>query len=90
MDSPEDDEAGAEIVERPDGFYWVADDGVTEVGPFASYEAAEADRDSVGDDVPEPGETLEEAEAELGMNEWLDGDTGEPAEGQSPPHLASD
>ena len=57
MDSPEDQEAGAEIVERPDGFYWVADDGVTEVGPFASYEAAEADRDSVGDDVPEHCET---------------------------------
>ena len=33
------------------------------------------------------GETLQEAESELGMNEWLDSQTGEPAEGQSPPRL---
>lgn len=36
---------------------------------------------------PEPAETLREAEEEIGINEWLDPDTGEPAEGQSPPHI---
>jgi hypothetical protein len=35
----------------------------------------------------EPAETLREAEDEIGINEWLDADTGEPAEGQSPPHI---
>lgn len=35
----------------------------------------------------EPAETLREAEEEIGINEWLDADTGEPAEGQSPPHI---
>lgn len=35
----------------------------------------------------EPAETLREAEEEIGINEWLDPDTGEPAEGQSPPHI---
>jgi hypothetical protein len=89
LDTP-DDEESAEIVQRPDGFYWVADDGVTEVGPFATAQAAEADRDSGIGDMPEPGETLAEAEAELGMNEWLDDETGAPAEGQSPPHLDPD
>jgi hypothetical protein len=86
---PSDEEESADVVERPDGYYWVADDG-TEVGPFASYEAAEADRDNLGDEVPEPGESVEEAEAELGINQWVDSETGEPAEGQSPPHLDPD
>ena len=35
----------------------------------------------------EPAESLREAEEEIGINEWLDPDTGEPAEGQSPPHI---
>lgn len=88
MDSPNDQPA--DIVQRPDGFYWIADDGVAEIGPFDSYEAAEADRDTPVEEGPEPGESLEEAEAELGMNEWVDSETGAPAEGQSPPHLGSD
>ena len=32
----------------------------------------------------EPGESLEEAEAELGIANWIDPDTGEPAEDVSP------
>ena len=38
-------------------------------------------------DAIAPAESLEEAESELGMNDWIDPETGEPAEGQSPPHL---
>lgn len=34
-----------------------------------------------------PAETLAEAEGELGVNDWIDPETGEPPEGQSPPHL---
>jgi len=34
-----------------------------------------------------PIESLEEAESELGLNDWIDPETGELAEGQSPPHL---
>ena len=36
------------------------------------------------------GESLVEAEDEIGIDEWLDGETGAPAEGQSPPRLAED
>lgn len=87
----EDEEStAAEIVERPDGFYWISDDGLGEVGPFESYELAQADRDAAGGEAPEPGESLEEAENEIGVNAWLDSETGEPAEGQSPPHLAEE
>lgn len=82
--------ASPQIVERPDGYYWLADDGRAEVGPFETYELAQADRDAAGGEAPEPGESLEEAENEIGMNAWVDNQTGEPAEGQSPPHLAEE
>lgn len=83
------DEQGdpGEIIERPDGYYWQAPDGRAEVGPFESYETAQADRDAVGDERPDSSETLREAEGDIGINEWIDAETGEPAEGQSPPHL---
>lgn len=35
----------------------------------------------------EPGESLQEAEDELGISDWIDPDTGDPAEGLSPPHI---
>jgi hypothetical protein len=79
-----------DIVERPDGYYWLAPDGHQEVGPFESYELAQADRDAVGDEAVEPGETLQEAEHEIGIADWIDAETGEPAEGESPPHLEED
>ena len=88
-----DDADGAEppaIVERPDGYYWVSGESGAEVGPFETYDLAEADRDAGGTDAPEPGESLLEAEDEIGINEWLDSETGAPAEGHSPPHLADD
>ena len=34
-----------------------------------------------------PGETLAEAESEIGVADWIDGDSGAPAEGQSPTHI---
>lgn len=84
------DEAAPEIVLRPDGFYWLAADGGSEVGPFESYELAAADRDAAGEEGPEPGESLAQAEDEIGINDWIDEETGLPAEGQSPPHLDQD
>jgi hypothetical protein len=41
-------------------------------------------------EAPEPGESLAEAESELGINDWIDPETGEPPEGQSPPRLEED
>ena len=35
-------------------------------------------------------ETLQEAEDELGVADWIDPDTGELAEGQSTPHLSDE
>ena len=41
----------------------------------------------IDEEGPEPAETLQEAQDEIGINDWLDSETGEPAEGQCPPHL---
>lgn len=81
------DADSGQIVERPDGYYWLASDGQAEFGPFESDELARADRDAAGDEPVEGSETLRQAEREIGINEWIDVETGEPAEGQSPPHL---
>ena len=75
------------ITMRPDGFYWRALDGKQEFGPFESLELTRLDRAASEDDSLEPGETLQEAESEIGIAEWIDPETGEPAYGLSPPHL---
>lgn len=94
MNTAEDDsitevEMGT-VVYRPDGYYWQAPDGLQESGPFATMEEALADMQSAdadADDDAEPGESLEEAEDEIGIADWIDPDTGEPAEGLSTPRL---
>lgn len=75
------------IVDRPDGYYWQAPDGRQAFGPFETYESARAERDRYDEERPTPGETLQQAESEAGIADWIDAETGEPAEGQSPPHL---
>jgi hypothetical protein len=69
------------VVCHPDGYYWIAPDGHQEFGPFATAEEALADMNAGSDEAPEPGETLQEAEQELGLADWVDADTGELAEG---------
>jgi hypothetical protein len=85
-DASSEDEEGPDaeaqgVIERPDGYYWIAADGKHEFGPFTSAAEAAADMDRASETDLEPGETLEEAEQELGIAEWIDPDTGEPAEG---------
>lgn len=75
------------ITVRPDGYYWQASDSKQDFGPFESMELALADMNAANDQAPEPGETLQEAENEIGMADWIDPETGEPAEGQSRPRL---
>jgi len=73
------------VIERPDGFYWEAKKGEPH-GPFTTLAEAEADMLSggPGDEEVEPAEGLQEAESELGINEWIDPDTGGPAEDNVP------
>jgi hypothetical protein len=74
------DERLARVVERPDGYYWLGFDGHQEFGPFADLDETLGDMEAAEDDAFEPGETLAEAEREIGIAEWIDPDTGEPAE----------
>lgn len=75
------------IVSKPDGYYWLAPDGRQEVGPFDSLAEAMADMDSGEAAGWAPGETLAEAESEIGVADWIDPDSGAPAEGQGHTHL---
>jgi hypothetical protein len=75
------------IVARADGYYWVAVDGRQEFGPFKSAEAARQDRDQLDDQAPAPGESLAEAESEIGIADWIDPETGGLADGPQSPHL---
>ena len=79
---PEDDRA--RIVERPDGFYWQSEDRRKDYGPFETLLETIADMQAGGETDYEPGESIAEAEAEVGMADWIDPDTGEPAEGSGP------
>jgi len=73
------------IIERPDGFYWQHRASGEEFGPFATLIDAVADMES-GSAILEAGESLEEAESEIGIADWIDPETGQPAE-ESIPHL---
>ncbi len=74
--------AQGRIVERPDGFYWQL--GREEQGPFTTLAEAEADMLSGGAGDFEPADTVQEAESEAGIADWIDPDTGGPAEDSVP------
>ncbi len=78
---------GERIFARPDGYYWLALDGKQEIGPFESFAEAMADMDSGDAAGWTPGETLAEAESEIGVADWIDAESGELAEGQAPTHI---
>jgi len=76
------------VLERPDGFYWESKATKELRGPFATRAEADADLlaggEADGEFDPEEAETLQEAESELGISEWIDPDTGGPAEDNVP------
>ncbi|MBI2311283.1 MAG: hypothetical protein HYU77_02125 [Betaproteobacteria bacterium] len=72
------------IIERPDGFYWQDKQTDETFGPFPTLLAAVEDMERSYESEIEPGETVQEAEAELGLAEWVDPDTGALAEEETP------
>lgn len=83
VESPSVD--GGRVLKRPDGYYWEAK-GRDARGPFATRAEAEADLLSGGAEQGdfEAEDTLQEAESELGISDWIDPDTGGPAEDNIP------
>ncbi len=72
------------IIERPDGFYWQALATGESFGPFATLLEATFDMQTEGEGEGQSLETLEEAEASLDLRDWIDPDTGSPAEQTAP------
>jgi hypothetical protein len=80
------------VLERPDGFYWESKASKGPRGPFETRAEAEADLLAGGAaaEDAEPADleegNLQEAESELGISDWIDPDTGGPAE-DNVPHI---
>lgn len=68
------------VIEHPDGFYWLADDERAQVGPFTTFEEAFADMQAAEGNEIAPDEELAGLETALGITDWIDPDTGAPAE----------
>jgi hypothetical protein len=83
----EDDLLRDRVIERPDGFYWESKEKGQAFGPFATRAEAQ-DAMLSGSEATEfePAESLQEAESELGISDWIDPDTGDPAE-DNVPHI---
>ena len=72
------------IFERPSGFFWQAKDNGREYGPFATLLETVLDMQASDEAAIEPGETVEEAENEIGIAGFVDPETGEPVEEERP------
>ncbi len=68
------DSAADRVVARPDGYYWVADDGEQEFGPFPTVAQALAAANEAIESAVEEADALHDAEAEIGVAERLDRD----------------
>jgi hypothetical protein len=72
------------------GEYAACDEAETPNGPDEFGEGEFAGIETTTEREPDSVETLPELEREIGIADWIDPETGEPAEGQSPPHLNED
>lgn len=63
------------------------DDTTPQIEPFGATESALSDMEAADERAADSVETLPELEREFGIADWIDPQTGEPAQGQSPPHL---
>jgi hypothetical protein len=86
--SPAEESVPGRVIERPDGFYWESKETKELRGPYTTRAEAEADLLAGGAAEEEPDDAavggLQEAESELGISEWIDPDTGGPAEDNVP------
>lgn len=88
-ESVRSDDGKSRLVERPDGVYWQDEFSAKLYGPFPNLADAMQDMLYREDSSYEEGESLQEAEAEIGIADWVDPETGELAEGLTP-HRGSD
>ena len=88
VEAPEEEVRAQEpehhVVERADGYYWRSVDSAEEHGPFTTLAEAEADMLAGGDGGSLESADLQEAESDIGVSEWIDPETGGPAEDSVP------
>jgi hypothetical protein len=72
------------VIEHPDGYYWQAFDGRQEFGPHETYELALAARDAATEEAVAPMSDLRDVERESGIADWVDSETGDPFDDESP------
>lgn len=70
------------VVERPDGFHWLSEDGRREGGPFPSFVEALEDMHHNRSEDDQAAVSFQEAEADSGLD-WVDEETGELTEDAS-------
>jgi|SRR5688572_20186219 len=73
-----------QFIERPNGVYWRTASSAAENGPFATLAEATADAEGREDPTFQATDSVAEAEAEIGISEWIDPDTGEPGDESAP------
>lgn len=64
------DDAG--LVAHPDGWYWVAPDGLQQFGPFETASLARLDRDRPSEESVDESAAEREAEVDLGVADAVD------------------
>ncbi len=74
----------ARILGRPDGFYWQDLETAAVHGPFPTHVEAVSDMKCSTETQIDANEMLRQAEEEIGIADWIDPETGEPAEEQAP------
>jgi len=62
------------VVARPDGYYWLADDGQQQFGPYPTAAQALAAASEAAETAAEDEEALQQVEADIGIAERLDRD----------------
>ena len=82
--TPLEEDEQARLIERPDGYYWQNKFTEKLYGPFTTLIEAMEDTQYQEDSDYEEGASLHEAEAEIGIADWVNPDTGELAEGSAP------
>jgi hypothetical protein len=78
------------VIEQRDGFYWQDIFAEKRYGPFPTrFDAVQdmLEQDGLSEEEDELLAGADSAEAEIGIADWIDPDTGEPAE-ESHTHLS--
>ncbi|OGS81045.1 MAG: hypothetical protein A2Z94_04700 [Gallionellales bacterium GWA2_55_18] len=68
------------VIEQPDGFYWQDKSTGEMCGPFPTLLETMQDMRDQNDTGYEESESLADAEAAIGMADWIDPETGKAAE----------